>query len=67
LAEAFGLWRGPPLADQPRGARLGARLTEARLSAMEAYVDVALRLDRHWELLGELTELVTGIPCTRVW
>jgi DNA-binding SARP family transcriptional activator len=61
LADALGLWRGPPLADfadalfaQPAIARL----EEQRLIAVEDHAEARLALGEHSLLAGELSELV---------
>jgi predicted ATPase/DNA-binding SARP family transcriptional activator len=65
LADALGLWRGPPLADfadalfaQPAIARLA----EQRLIALEDHAEARLALGEHSLLAGELTELVARHP-----
>jgi len=65
LADALGLWRGPPLADfadalfaQP----VIARLEEQRLAAVEEQADARLALGEHSLLTGELSELVARHP-----
>jgi len=62
LAEALGLWRGPPLADigdwdwaRAEAARLG----EARLAAIECHLQARLGCGEASELVGEL-EALTG-------
>jgi DNA-binding SARP family transcriptional activator len=63
--DALRLWRGTtPLA----GVRsqlvqsIGTQLSERRLTVVEEYVDVRLRLGRHHELTSELAELVAANP-----
>jgi len=63
--EALGLWRGAPLSDfaydswaQPEIARL----TEARLGALEDRIELDLAAGRHAELIPELEALVDGNP-----
>ena len=65
LADALGLWRGPPLADfadalfaQPAIARL----EEQRLTAVEDHAEARLVLGEHSLLAGELSELVARHP-----
>jgi predicted ATPase/DNA-binding SARP family transcriptional activator len=65
LADALGLWRGPPLADfadalfaQPAIARL----EEQRLAAVEEQAEARLALGEHSLLAGELSELVARYP-----
>jgi predicted ATPase/DNA-binding SARP family transcriptional activator len=65
LADALGLWRGPPLADfadalfaQP----VIARLEEQRLVALEEQAEAQLALGEHSLLAGELSELVARHP-----
>lgn len=62
LAEALGLWRGPPLADLAYESFASApieRLEEIRLSALEQRIDADLAVGRHGDVIGELQELVT--------
>jgi predicted ATPase/DNA-binding SARP family transcriptional activator len=63
LAEALGLWRGPPLADagdwdwaQAEAARLG----EARLAAMECHLQARLDCGEASELTAELEVMTSG-------
>jgi predicted ATPase/DNA-binding SARP family transcriptional activator len=65
LADALGLWRGPPLADfadalfaQPAIARL----QEQRLAAIEEQAEARLALGEHSMLAGELSEMVARHP-----
>ena len=65
LAEALGLWRGPPLAefpDEPFAQAEIPRLEEQRLTALQARVEADLALGRHAELVGELEALVAQHP-----
>jgi YVTN family beta-propeller protein len=65
LREALKLWRGPPLADftyEPFAQPAIARLTEARVAALEERIDADLALGRHSALVGELEELVAHHP-----
>jgi predicted ATPase/DNA-binding SARP family transcriptional activator len=62
LAEALGLWRGPPLADvgDLAWARAeAARLGEARLAAVECHAQARLDCGKASELIAEL-EVLTG-------
>ena len=64
LRSALSLWRGPALAGLD-GRIIAAAATmwdERRYAAMEAYYDHQLALDRHREVLGELSELVACHP-----
>ncbi len=61
LREALSLWRGPTLAGLQLEARGGAEvaaLDELRLTALMDRIDCDLALDRHDEVLGELSVLV---------
>lgn len=65
LRSALALWRGPALADLGPGPvreRLGVRLDEARLHALDQRIVADLADGRHGELLGELTELAARSP-----
>jgi DNA-binding SARP family transcriptional activator/tetratricopeptide (TPR) repeat protein len=64
LRAATKLWRGPPLAGMTGRVleAAAARLDEQRHSATEETVELELRLGRHGELVGELTELVAVYP-----
>jgi YVTN family beta-propeller protein len=65
LADALGLWRGPPLADLAYEAfaqRPIAELEELRLGAVEERVEADLALGRHQQLVGELRALVDENP-----
>lgn len=65
LSEAFSLWRGPALADVPRGpvlTRTAVRLDELRMNALELGIEARLRIGRHRELVGELKSLVLIHP-----
>jgi DNA-binding SARP family transcriptional activator len=62
LAEALGLWRGPPLADLAYESFAGTpieRLEEIRLAALEQRIDADIAVARHGDVVGELRELVT--------
>lgn len=64
LREADQLWRGEPLAglsgDWAERAR--ASLKDERLSATLDRITADLRLGRHADLLGEITDLIDGHP-----
>ena len=64
LGAALALWRGPALAGlSSRGLEAGiAHLDEQRMLAIEAHVELGLRLGRHQQLVGELTDLVARHP-----
>ena len=65
LRDALALWRGPALADfaYETFARAAiARLAELRVTALEDRIDADLTLGRHFELVGELQELITKQP-----
>jgi DNA-binding SARP family transcriptional activator/tetratricopeptide (TPR) repeat protein len=65
LAEALGLWRGPPYADfgfEEFARSEVARLEELRLVALEARLEADLALGGQGELVGELRGLVLGHP-----
>jgi DNA-binding SARP family transcriptional activator len=71
LAEALALWRGPALADVPRGPLVtaeAARLDELRLDAMELRVEAGICCGRAGELVAELRQLTAGYPLReRFW
>jgi YVTN family beta-propeller protein len=65
LESALGLWRGDVLADVAEladVAPVAARLTELRLTAIEARIDALLGLGRHQLVVGELDELIALHP-----
>ncbi|MGN9774777.1 AfsR/SARP family transcriptional regulator [Micromonospora sp. H33] len=64
LRHALDLWRGSPLADvaTPRVEELSRRLQEARLTALEEWLSVELRLGRHDEVIDEVGESVVQHP-----
>ncbi len=65
LAQALGLWRGPPLADlasEPFVQSEIARLDRLRLEALEARFDAMLEMGRETEAVGELQTLVGLYP-----
>jgi ABC-2 type transport system ATP-binding protein len=58
------MWYGPPLADvaTSRVEELCRGLEEARLTALEEWLDAQLRLGRHESVLDELAEIVVQHP-----
>jgi DNA-binding SARP family transcriptional activator len=65
LAEALDLWRGPALAEfdaEPFARDAGARLDEARLTAIEERIEADLALGRHAQLMPELEDLIAREP-----
>lgn len=65
LDEALGWWRGDPLAELTYDTFAQGdirRLTEARLTAIEARVDALLALGRHAEAVQHLQQLVVEHP-----
>ncbi|MFI8289842.1 BTAD domain-containing putative transcriptional regulator [Streptomyces sp. NPDC085614] len=61
LSEALALWRGTPYAGVAAGPRLRAeieRLETSRLSVLDQWAEAQLALGRHFEIIGELAELV---------
>ena len=64
LREALDLWRGPALPELDGRAfeAAAARLNELRLTTIEQYTDLELRLGRPHQLVGPLTELVLEYP-----
>jgi SARP family transcriptional regulator, regulator of embCAB operon len=65
LRQALGVWRGPALADVRRGRILeteAASLEETRLGVLEQRIQADLVLNRHGEILGELTLLTARYP-----
>ena len=65
LAEALGLWQGPPLSDftyDPFAQRAIATLEELRLTAIEEHIDADLALGRHGELIAQIVDLVAAHP-----
>ncbi|HTU30694.1 MAG TPA: ABC transporter substrate-binding protein [Solirubrobacteraceae bacterium] len=65
LDDALGLWRGEPLGDlsyEPFAAGEISRLEEARLAAVEDWIDARLALGHHQALAGELERLVALHP-----
>jgi DNA-binding SARP family transcriptional activator len=65
LGRALALWRGSALTDMRLGPVLeleAASLEEARLGVLERRIKVDLALERHTDLLGELTLLTAKNP-----
>ena len=65
LDRGLGLWRGEVLADLAGYefiTALAARLTDRRLTAVEAKIDAELALGRHAAVLPELDELIARYP-----
>jgi class 3 adenylate cyclase/DNA-binding SARP family transcriptional activator len=64
LADALGLWRGPPLAEfaEPFARTESARLEEQQLACLEDRIDADLALGRHAALVPELDSLVIRHP-----
>jgi DNA-binding SARP family transcriptional activator len=63
--QALDMWRGEVLVDVHAGLKIGmevARLEESRLGALEARIDLDLRLGRHASLLAELSMLTVRYP-----
>ncbi len=71
LAAALALWRGPALADVPRGPLIAgeaARLEELRLDALELRAEAGICCGRAAELVAELRLLTAGYPMReRFW
>lgn len=64
LRVALDMWHGPPLADvaSPLADQLCRGLEEARLAALEEWLDTELRLGRHTEVIDELIEFAVQYP-----
>jgi ABC-2 type transport system ATP-binding protein len=65
LRRALDMWHGPPLADiasPPVTDQLCRGLEEARLAALEEWLETELRRGRHAEIIDELTEFVAQYP-----
>ncbi|TYB64830.1 tetratricopeptide repeat protein [Nonomuraea sp. PA05] len=63
LRAAAGLWRGPALGGIGEALQAeAARLEELRLAAVEERIAAELLLDRHGDLVAELTALVAAHP-----
>ncbi|HEY3505241.1 MAG TPA: BTAD domain-containing putative transcriptional regulator [Actinocatenispora sp.] len=60
----LALWRGPAFSgvDSALVRGLAVGLNEKRLAAIEECLDIELRLGRHAEVVGELTDLVATHP-----
>ena len=62
---AFGLWRGPPLAELSQfdfAAREAERLQELHAVAVEGVVEAKLALGEHEQVIGQITPLVAAEP-----
>jgi DNA-binding SARP family transcriptional activator len=65
LTRALALWRGPALADVPRGPKAAAeadRLDELYLAAVELRIDASMRSGRTAGLVAELRALTAKHP-----
>lgn len=65
LGQALALWHGPALADVRQGRVLeteAASLEETRLGVLERRIQADLVLNRHADILGELTLLAARHP-----
>jgi DNA-binding SARP family transcriptional activator len=65
LGECLALWRGEPLADVPSDVirlRELPRLKEMRLQALQARIDVDMRLGKHSDVIAELRKLTVVHP-----
>jgi SARP family transcriptional regulator, regulator of embCAB operon len=65
LGRALDMWRGPALADVRQGRILeteAASLEETRLGVLERRIQADLALNRHADILGELTMLAARHP-----
>nr|AKA27633.1 BagI [Streptomyces sp. Tu 4128]QBQ52987.1 SARP-family transcriptional activator [Streptomyces sp.] len=64
LKSALALWRGPVVTGLDSSAlnSLVVRLHEDRLTVQEEYFDVALKLGRHQQIIGDLTGFVAENP-----
>jgi DNA-binding SARP family transcriptional activator/tetratricopeptide (TPR) repeat protein len=71
LGQALALWRGPALADVPRGpliAAAAARLEELRLGAVELRVEAGICCGHGTELVAELRQMTAEYPLReRFW
>jgi len=59
---ALSLWRGPALADVEPGPSIRAEvagLEQSRATMLDHRIELELRAGRHWEILGELADLVS--------
>lgn len=64
LRRALDMWHGPPLADvaTPLADQLCRGLEEARLTALEEWLDAELRLGRHSAVIDELADFTVQHP-----
>jgi DNA-binding SARP family transcriptional activator len=65
LSQALGLWRGPVLLNVDQGRLLRATVAEldrGRLDTLALFFDTQLAVNRHREILGELTQLAVRHP-----
>ena len=65
LRAALALWRGPAVASDVESAvvrTMAIRLEEERIRITEECIELELKLDRHHELVAELSELVRAYP-----
>lgn len=65
FGRALSLWLGPALVDVPQGRVLeleAASLGETRLGVLERRIEADLALNRHADLVGELTLLAARYP-----
>ncbi len=63
--DALGLWRGEALSDfntEPWATPEAIRLAELRLAALTERAQIALALDRHHEVVGDLEPMVAADP-----
>jgi DNA-binding SARP family transcriptional activator len=65
LESALALWRGPALADVPRGPIIDGFVTwldEERVDCVEQVIEAHLELGRHRQIVGRLYSLVVENP-----
>ncbi|MER6830692.1 AfsR/SARP family transcriptional regulator [Streptosporangium sp. NPDC000563] len=65
LRAALALWRGTAVASDVESGvvrTMAIRLEEERIRATEECIELELKLDRHHELVAELSELVRSYP-----
>ncbi len=70
LGRALKLWRGPALVDMPTGRVLeleATSLEETRLGVIERRIEADLALNRHPDLIGELTMLTARNPMNEIF
>ncbi len=71
LAEALGLWRGPPLSDlgdEPSLRPFITRMEQLRLEALETRMEADLAVGGHQAVVGELEGLAREYPLReRLW